>query len=178
MWSLTFAYAGQVYDVKRNPEYQRPKSRGEGFTTEKANAELRCPDGRVVTKRKEVDRAVTEIMGVDRSQFTQIAMIAQGDFLKLLLASTDERKKIFQKIFQTQSYARLQAKLQEQTKSLSVKYRSLRDSVSQYAGGIKCSPAHADRADQARAGEPAHGGGRRPVGAGSSKRTQEQAHGI
>lgn len=150
---LTFAYAGQVYDVKRNPEYQRPKSRGEGFTTEKANAELRYPDGRVVTKRKEVDRAVAEIMGVDRSQFTQIAMIAQGDFLKLLLASTDERKKIFQKIFRTQSYARLQAKLQEQTKGLSVKYRSLRDSVSQYAGSIKCGPEHADQADRARAGE-------------------------
>ena len=90
---LAFQYAGKEYYIKRNPEYERPKTRGEGFTTEKANAELHYPDGRVVTKLREVDRAVEEIMGIDRNQFTQIAMIAQGDFLKLLLASTDDRKK-------------------------------------------------------------------------------------
>ena len=82
---LTFLYAGKEYYIKRNPEYERPKTRGEGTTAEKANAELRYPDGRVVTKLREVDRAVEEIMGIDRNQFTQIAMIAQGDFLKLLL---------------------------------------------------------------------------------------------
>ena len=92
---LTFEYAGKIYRVRRNPEYLRPKSRGEGMTTEKAGAELEYPNGRLVTKLTDVNRAVVELLGVDRSQFTQIAMIAQGDFLKLLLAPTEERKKIF-----------------------------------------------------------------------------------
>ena len=105
---LCFSYGGKEYYVKRNPEYSRPKSRGEGFTAEKANALLRYPDGRIVTKLKDVNNAIIEIIGVDKNQFTQIAMIAQGDFLKLLLASTDERKKIFQKLFKTQNYYILQ----------------------------------------------------------------------
>ena len=84
---LYFTCKGKEYNIKRNPEYDRPKTKGDGLTTEKANAELKMPDGRIVTKVKEVDSAVVEILGVDRSQFTQIAMIAQGDFLKLLLTA-------------------------------------------------------------------------------------------
>ena len=87
---LVFTYAGKEYTVRRNPEYDRPKTRGEGFTTQKAEAELHCPDGRVVTRQREVDAAIRDIMGMNRSQYMQIAMIAQGDFLKLLLAPTEE----------------------------------------------------------------------------------------
>ena len=90
---LQFSCNDKKYRIKRNPEYERPKTRGEGFTTEKANAELYLPDGNVVTKLKDVNREIESILGIDRNQFTQIAMIAQGDFLKLLLASTDERKR-------------------------------------------------------------------------------------
>ena len=95
---LTFEYAGKEYKIKRNPEYERPAKRGGGMTSEKAAAMLSYPNGELVTKQSDVNSAVNEIMGIDRNQFTQIAMIAQGDFLKLLLASTDDRKKIFQKI--------------------------------------------------------------------------------
>lgn len=52
---LVFSYAGKTYTVKRNPEYERPKSRGEGFTTQKAEVQLKYPDGRVVTKQRDVD---------------------------------------------------------------------------------------------------------------------------
>ena len=135
---LTFAYAGKEYYIKRNPEYDRPKARGEGFTTERANAELRYPDGRVVTKLREVDRAVEEIMGIDRNQFTQIAMIAQGDFLKLLLASTDDRKKIFQKIFRTRCYYVLQEKLKSESGKLGREYENVSASIRQYIDGIQC----------------------------------------
>ena len=62
---------------------------------QRAEAELIYPDGRVVTKQKEVNKAIIEILGLDRNQFLQIAMIAQGDFLKLLLADTKERQGIF-----------------------------------------------------------------------------------
>lgn len=137
---LTFEYAQKIYTVKRNPEYDRPKARGEGYTTEKANAELHYPDGRVVTKLKEVNKAIVDIMGIDRSQFTQIAMIAQGDFLKLLLASTEDRKKIFQKIFRTQCYYQLQERLKAETSKLAVEYNQTGSSIRQYINGIACHP--------------------------------------
>ena len=137
---LTFEYAQKIYTVKRNPEYDRPKARGDGYTTEKANAELHYPDGRMVTKLKEVNKALVDIMGIDRSQFTQIAMIAQGDFLKLLLASTEDRKKIFQKIFRTQCYYQLQERLKQQTGELAKDYGKIGDSIRQYINGIACHP--------------------------------------
>lgn len=135
---LTFSYAGKEYRIKRNPEYARPKSRGEGTTTEKANAELYFPDGRVITKQRDVNAAVIEIMGIDCAQFTQIAMIAQGDFLKLLLASTEDRKKIFQKIFRTQLYQTLQEKLKSESGKLKNEYDTASSGVKQYIKGIQC----------------------------------------
>lgn len=65
------------------------------MTTEKANAELILPDGVVVSGKKEVTTVIEDLLGVDREQFTQIAMLAQGDFLKLLIAPTSERQEIF-----------------------------------------------------------------------------------
>ena len=135
---LTFQYAGKEYYIKRNLEYERPKTRGEGFTTEKANAELHYPDGRVVAKLKEVTAAVEEIMGIDRNQFTQIAMIAQGDFLKLLLASTDDRKKIFQKIFRTRCYYVLQERLKSESANLKSEHDAISASIRQYINGMVC----------------------------------------
>ncbi|MCI9449690.1 MAG: SMC family ATPase [Clostridiales bacterium] len=136
---LTFLYAGKEYYIKRNPEYERPKTKGrEGFTTEKANAELIYPDGRVITKLRDVNKAIVEIIGIDHNQFTQIAMIAQGDFLKLLLASTDERKKIFQKIFRTHCYYALQEKLKLESSKLNKEYEKLSLSVKQYINEIVC----------------------------------------
>ena len=135
---LYFTCNNKEYYIKRNPEYDRPKSRGEGFTSEKANAELHFPDGKLVTKLKDVNNAVVEIIGIDRNQFTQIAMIAQGDFLKLLLASTDERKKIFQKLFKTQSYYVLQEKLKAESGKLSHEYDAIKSSIEQYINGIVC----------------------------------------
>ncbi len=133
---LTFTYGGKAYRIRRNPEYERAKSRGEGITREKANAELYYPDGRVITKVREVNAAVVEIMGIDRSQFSQIAMIAQGDFLKLLLASTEERKKIFQKLFKTANFAQLQERLKRAAADLGREYDALNSSIAQYVGGI------------------------------------------
>lgn len=111
---LTFEYAGRVYYVKRNPEYERPKMRGEGMAKAVASAELHKPDGSVVSKEKAVNEALIEILKIDCNQFRQIAMIAQGDFMKLLLAKTDERKKIFRKIFKTDLFEKLQETLKSE----------------------------------------------------------------
>lgn len=135
---LSFCYAGKTYRVIRNPSYERPKSRGEGFTSVKANAELHYPDGRVVDKLREVNEAIISIIGINRDQFTQIAMIAQGDFLKLLLASTEERQKIFQKIFHTQSYHSLQDLLKSNSSTLKKTYDEISASIKQYIDGIVC----------------------------------------
>ncbi len=152
---LYFAYGDKQYYIRRNPEYERPKKSGEGFTVEKAGAELHFPDGRILTKPKEVNIAVIEILGLDRNQFTQIAMIAQGDFLKLLLATTDERKKIFQKLFKTGSYYVLQEKLKNECGKLSREYEAISDSIRQYINGIICNEDDTlfDLADKAKNGE-------------------------
>ena len=83
---------GQEYKVRRNPEYERPAKKGGGMTLQRAEAELTYPDGRVVTKQKEVNKAIVEILGLNRNQFLQIAMIAQGDFFKTPVSKSDERK--------------------------------------------------------------------------------------
>ncbi len=133
---LVFDYAGKTYTVKRSPEFMRPKARGEGLTKQAAVAELRCPDGRIVTKTDEVNSAISEIMGIDRSQFMQIAMIAQGDFLKLLLATTEDRKTIFRRIFRTYPYQTLQDELLRQAKNLGDQCATAKNSLKQYIDGI------------------------------------------
>lgn len=133
---LVFTYAGKEYTVRRNPEYDRPKTRGEGFTTQKAEAELHYPDGRVVTRQRDVDAAIRDVMGINRSQYMQIAMIAQGDFLKLLLAPTEERKAIFRQIFKTQLFQSLQDKLKRESGSLNDQCTAAKNSLSQYINGI------------------------------------------
>ena len=135
---LQFDYAGKRYRIRRNPQYMRRKARGEGFTEEKANAELVYPDGRLATKTREVNQAITEILGVDRGQFSQIAMLAQGDFRKLLQASTEERKSIFQKLFHTENYCRLQTMLKDETATLNKSYTQAQSSIRQYIGQIAC----------------------------------------
>lgn len=136
---LVFTYGGKTYAIKRNPKYMRPKLRGEGEAEQKAEALLTCPDGRVVTKPGEVNDAVREIMGIDREQFCQVAMIAQGEFLKLLLAKTQERQEIFRQIFGTERYVTLQKRLREAANELKRGSDEARSGVRQYVRGIRCS---------------------------------------
>lgn len=135
---LVFSHRGQTYEVARNPEYERKKQRGEGLTIEKANAELYLPDGVVISGKKEVTSAVEELLGVDREQFTQIAMLAQGDFLKLLIAPTSERQEIFRRLFQTERFLNLQKKLAGEARELYGNCQDLRKSMEQYIQGILC----------------------------------------
>lgn len=137
---FTFDYCGKRYCVRRNPEYMRPKGRGTGFTPQKAGAELTFPDARQpVTKSTEVTKAVTELIGLDRKQFMQIAMIAQGDFQKLLVAGTEERGSIFRQIFDTGCYQKVQDQLGAAKKSQWKEYDELRRSIHQYMDGISCT---------------------------------------
>lgn len=137
---LTFLSHGKRYRVRRNPEYVRPKERGQGVTTQAARAELYFYDGRQpVTKTAEVTRAVEQILGFNYGQFTQIAMIAQGDFQKLLLADTAERGKIFRQLFHTELFSDLQNRLREEKNACDAEYREIRRSIAQSLDGADCS---------------------------------------
>lgn len=121
---LTFIYNGEIYKIRRNPNFLRRSKRknkdGEYTTTqEMAAVELIMPDGRpFVGKVKETNQKIVDIIGLDVNQFTQIAMIAQGEFMKLLVASSKERKEIFAKIFDTRIYWRVQKELSDRAKAL------------------------------------------------------------
>jgi len=135
-----FEYKGAVYTVKRSPDYERPKTRGKGMTMQKGEALLTFSDGRApVTKLKEVNQAVTDLIGLDMKQFTQIAMIAQGDFRKLLLADTEERSNIFRKLFHTDIYKVIQEKLKFEAGGLDKAYKELLRSIRQYTEQVRYS---------------------------------------
>ena len=152
---LIFKYKDNEYTVKRNPEYERASQRGSGVTKQTAGVELTLPDGKVLTKTKEVDTAIKNIMGIDKNQFCQIAMIAQGDFLKLLLAPTKDRIEIFRHIFKTKLYSDLQNKLKQEASSLDNNCLQIRQSITQYIAGINCdeSSLHCGQVSKAKNNE-------------------------
>ena len=119
---FTFSYDGQVYTVFRSPQYVQEKVQKNGETKlqeRKEKAWLEYPDGtRSEGRLREVNQEITALVGLDFEQFTQIAMIAQGDFMKLLRAKTEEKKKIFSKLFHTDSCFVLQEKLKREKKRL------------------------------------------------------------
>ena len=142
---LEFEVHGVRYTVRRNPEYQRPKARGEGMTTEKADATLTYPDDRPpVTKAKDVTAAVQEIIGLDYNQFSQIVLIAQGQFTKLLNASTEERSRIFRKLFRTQRYAQLQERLQAEAAALNQQRTAQNAKLDSLLSGLQFTPEGPD----------------------------------
>lgn len=136
---LEFEYNNEIYKINRNPEYPRPNKRGEGFTKQSANAELVMPDGSVITKIKEVSAKVEEIIGINKNQFSQIAMIAQGDFRKLLNCETNERSKIFRKIFKTEPYHNIEIKLSSLFNELKRNREKEKNGIEQYINQLKCN---------------------------------------
>ncbi len=114
---FTFLQGERCYTVTRSPEYERPKKRGNGTTKTPAAAVLECEgEDTVYTRLEEVDRRICEIVGVDHDQFSRTVMIAQGDFLKILNAKSEERKAMFQKLFHTELYAGAEEYLREQSR--------------------------------------------------------------
>ena len=135
---LGFEYAGKQYKVKRSPKQLRPKDRGTGLTEKKAEAELQVGTEAPITDIKRVNAKLIEILGVDFCQYSQIAMIAQGQFRELLLADTKKRAEIFRSIFKTVGYLDLQKKLQENVSEVFGKVQDHRKSAAQYINGAVC----------------------------------------
>ena len=116
---LEFLYRGQTYRVRRNPDYKITKTLKNGKIREQKvphSVELTLPDGTVFPEKKNAtDAKIIEILGLTADQFSQIVMIAQGDFLKFLYTKSDERKMIFSKLFRTDIYWKIQENLRRKS---------------------------------------------------------------
>lgn len=135
---LTFRVRGKEYTVRRTPPYTRAKTRGTGTTSVPASVSLIRPDDQpVLTKAGEVNAFIEELIGLDRDQFRQVALIAQGDFLRLLLASTRERSEIFRTIFDTRIYQVLGSQLKEKAASALEELQKLDQKQQELIGSLQ-----------------------------------------
>ena len=136
---LVFEFNGTHYPITRWMEYMQPKKRGSGFTEGKAGATMSWHGCLTpISGTKEVSAKILEILGISRDQFSQIAMIAQGDFMKLLMANTEDRIGLFRKIFRTENYKALQERISKEFKD---EYQRLSDekvSINAIIGMVQC----------------------------------------
>ena len=106
----------EEYTVRRIPRHVRPLKRGTGTKEESGSVSLIMPDG-TEYPQKEADRKIEEIVGLTKSQFMQVAMIAQGEFMELLRAKSDDKKVIFRKLFHTEVYGKIVEELGRRRKA-------------------------------------------------------------
>ncbi len=139
---FTFAYGEKVYRIRRNPEYVILKTLKSGKQKERkipAAVELIMPDGSSYPeKRAGINAKVEEIVGLTAEQFTQIVMIAQGDFLKLLYTRSDDRKEIFTKLFKTGFYGKIEENLRRRSARLDEEIEENRRAFAQEQARISC----------------------------------------
>ena len=144
---FSFQYKGQDYRILRSPEYERASRRrgkdGERkMTLERSSVTLFLPDSTEFTgKKAETNRKIVDIIGLDAGQFTQTVMIAQGEFLKLLSARSDERREIFSRIFQTDLYARVEQRLHEEAGALYGQMKDMERQEEQELSRLFCPEA-------------------------------------
>ena len=145
---LDFESNGKKYHIKRNPDYQRKALRGEGITTETANAELFFSDdvrGREpVTGVSKVNAEIENILNLKREQFCSIAMIAQGRFQELLLSRKEQKQELFRELFHTEKYERLQLQLKKDRSEADGVCRNLQLRLNEALGRIEVNENDAD----------------------------------
>ena len=121
--ALEFSLRDQTYYIWRSPQQQRKKTRGDGFTTAGAKAELYMVDENgnrklLAANVRDTDEKIKEIIQLDANQFRQILMIPQGDFRKLLTSDSKEKETILQRLFNTELYKVIEEKLKEEAGTL------------------------------------------------------------
>lgn len=133
-----FEHKDRAYRIRRNPEYERDKKSGEGTTKQMANAEFEdISTGKVIVGLENVNACVDELIGLTQDQFARTVMIAQGDFLKILNAKSSERRELFQKLFDTSIYERIQEKLKDMNRDCEDKNERLNNEIKISAGKIE-----------------------------------------
>ncbi len=147
---LEFILRGETYTIKRSPKYMRPKQRGSGMTERQAEVELTYPDGRVETMIRIVEEEVKELLGLDKNQFRQVAMIAQGEFYELIGASSSDRSEIFRRIFNTGLYERMQLLFAEKLKEAKNRRERCADRLFHELESIRLPDGEEDAANRRR----------------------------
>ncbi len=118
---LSMTHGGEYYSIYRNPEYLRPKKRKAGdslMTKEKERAVLTLPDGSKIEGAGEVSSKIQEILRLNYKQFKQLSLIAQGEFAKLMTASSSEKSRILREIFDTELFDNVAGILRKRSSSL------------------------------------------------------------
>ncbi len=113
---LEFEAAGHRYRLRRSPEYQRPKTRGEGLTRQAAKAVLeRLAPGEPQgwTSAREIGDVVQQVVGLNGEEFLQVTLLAQGRFSEFLLARNDDRQRLLRRLFGTHRFDRLRQRIVE-----------------------------------------------------------------
>lgn len=136
---LVFSANGKEYKIIRKPSYKRPAKRGGGFTESQATAELYyLPNGKVISKSSEVDNEIkNKILFMDRNQFKSVALLAQGEFTKLINASSNDRAKILEHIFQKEIYNDFQDKIEDEYKRILAEKNNAIVSVNTLLGQVE-----------------------------------------
>lgn len=149
---LIFSHKDSIYYITRSPRYNRPKKNGTGFTPQAERAELylvcgKNPDVNPEARKllaegiQPVKVRMQEILSLDRNQFKQLSMLAQGEFIKLLLADSKERGAIFQSIFQTHRYGKLQKLLSTNAKALYSQILDLKSKIEEALSSVSIADA-------------------------------------
>ena len=123
------------YTVRRVPKHIRPLKRGTGFKEESGSVSLIMPDG-MEYPSKETDKKLEEIVGLTKGQFMQVAMIAQGEFMALLRAKSDEKKVIFRRLFNTELYQNIVDELARRRKEKQGKIAQIKTACQTEVGHI------------------------------------------
>ncbi|CAH1532893.1 Nuclease SbcCD subunit C [Vibrio rotiferianus] len=120
--TLEFSLHGKSYRVIRSPEQEAPKARGEGMTVRKHTAalyEITEEEKLITSKTTQVKTEVTNIIGLNETQFRQVMVLPQGKFRELLLATSKEREEIFGQLFQTDIYKKIEYALKDKASAIS-----------------------------------------------------------
>lgn len=123
------------YTVRRVPKHVRPLKRGTGLKEESGSVSLIMSDGTEYPS-KETDKKLEEIVGLTKNQFMQVAMIAQGEFMALLRAKSDDKKVIFRKLFNTELYQNIVDELAKRRKDKDRKIAQIKTACQTEVGHI------------------------------------------
>lgn len=137
---LDFEFRGKKYSVIRNPEYTGMKKSGTDTKTVTATACFKDADGQEITGLEKVNQAVISLLGIIKEQFGQIAMIAQGNFQKILFDSTKDRIPVFRNLFKTEKFQELTKRLGEKNSEITRECEDLRKSFKEVLDNFNCNP--------------------------------------
>lgn len=177
---LELTVGGRRLEITRSPAQPRPKKKGSGFTTEKAQGRLReyDPDDgwRPLSRsHQEIGEEITQLIGMSREQFCQVVLLPQGDFARFLRADAEARGKLLGRLFDTRRFAAVEERLAELRRGAETKVRAgdervlaVAQRIAQAAGPMRprsAAPRHPARRTgprRGRAGVGRHGPQRRP----------------